>query len=503
MENMQVDGKQPKKKGNKKALIIIVSISVVLCIALVISLGKVISGMSTAMQEQMNAMNGGADDLYEVSRQDIQQEITTSGTVVGVDVLAYTSPVTAKVKDICVEVGQTVQKGDVLLKYDPTELGDNLEKVKIQAQSERAMGNESFEQANKAANKAYQAKQKAKELEAEIKTLKADIEKLNTTVETYENKMKQTAPMTTPSSVDKDDMQDEDEMDDEEIEETTPVPQSGLTEKEEQEYKKAMTDLKSKSESLATKQSKLAEQESIAMANEDVTVSESTKAQVSAANRLSEMNVNSAQESYDAAGAGIVAKKKGIVASIDIVKGSYANETQTLFTIIDADKIGVEFVISKDDLGSVNEGQKVRVVVSGHEYTGTIDFISRMASNGMTDGGTAGQIKGRILLDNPDDDIYIGVNAKTYIFVGKSEQTLTVPYSALCSDIDGDYVYVVNAENLIERKDVKIGIYSDEYYEILEGVAEGDKVITKVTSGMKPGDQYVGSAAANPMMPGM
>lgn len=69
-----------------------------------------------------------------------------------------------------------------------------------------------------------------------------------------------------------------------------------------------------------------------------------------------------------------------------------------------------------------------------------------------------------------------------------------IPYEALNTDIDGDFVYVVNKENLIERKDVTIGIYSDEYYEVIDGIDEGDKVIAKVTKDMKPGDVYVGAA---------
>ena len=158
----------------------------------------------------------------------------------------------------------------------------------------------------------------------------------------------------------------------------------------------------------------------------------------------------------------------------------------------------MEFSISKDDLGSISKGQKARVVIAGNEYEGTIDYVSRVAVTDMSMTGSntssGGTIKGRILIENPDDNIYIGVSAKAYIFVGKSEQALVIPYEALNTDIDGDFVYVVNKENLIERKNVTVGIYSDEYYEVLDGVKEGDKVITNVTKEMKPGDLYVNTA---------
>lgn len=479
-----IEAAENRKTLKKKKIIVIVIAVLVIVFAVIIVKG--IMNFSQTMQKQIDEMMGEDDSIYEVDRQNVEQEITTSGTVIGIEKQAYTSPVTAKVEDICVEVGQTIKKGDILLTYDSSELGDDLEKVKIQAQSDRAAGNEAYETANEAASKASAASKKAKTLKSDIAKLKKEIASLTKKKESYEAQMEAENQEEKPST-------DETVNDETETTETKTTQTSA----DEKAYKKVLSELETKNTELAEKQQSLAEQESIVAANEDVKVSDSTKAQINAANQLADMNVNAAQESLDAAEAGITASASGIVESIDVVKGAYANETQTLMTIIDDDKIGVEFAISKDDLGSVSRGQKARVVVSGNEYDGTIDFISRVAGSDMqmTSGQTAGgTIKGRIVLDNPDENIYVGVSAKVYIFVGKSEKTLVIPYEALNTDIDGDFVYIVNNENLIERKDVTYGIYSDEYYEILEGLEEGDKVIRSVTSDMKPGDEYVGNA---------
>ena len=482
MELVEPKGKRRKKKSKKTIIIIIVIMAVLL---LLIAIGKVISSVSKGMQEAMENMASQNEDVYQVIKQDVEQEITTSGTVIGISKDAYTSPVTAKVEDIKVEVGQIVSKGDVLLTYDASELGDNLTKVKIQAQSERAAGNESYEAANKAAGKVSEAKKKIKTLKKEISEIKKKVASLTKKVEKYEEQME--AVKNTDAVKDNGD----DSMD-----VTEETGGQGLNDADSKAYKKAVSDLQKQNEKLAAKQEELAQQESIVAANEDVTVSDSAKAQINASNQLSDMNVDDAQESLDAAEAGITAAADGIVESIDVVKGAYANETQTLMTIINVDSIGVEFSISKDDLGSITTGQRARVVIAGNEYEGTIDYVSRVAVSDMTMTGnnTSGTIKGRILIDNPDDNIYIGVSAKAYIFVGKSEQALVIPYEALNTDIDGDFVYVVNKENLIERKDITVGIYSDEYYEVIDGIDEGDKVITNVTKDMKPGDVYVGAA---------
>lgn len=469
------------KKGVKIA--IIVGVVVVILIGV---MGVAVSKISGKMQEAMEAMDADMDTTYKVAKQDLRQEIVSSGTVVGIEENAYTSPVTAKVDEIRVQVGEIVKKGDVLLTYDTADLGDNLAKVKIQAQSERASGNASYEAADEAKDKTSDAKKKVKKLKKQVADAKSEVEKVNDQITAAQN--------------DLDDVETYNAREQAKAEipkEDGTMYQPVLKDTKELKLKiQALNkELTKKSETLTDKQTKLAEQQGVVSANKDVKVSSSTKAQISAANQLSEMNVNDAQESLDAAEAGITANESGIVSSISAVKGAYASETQTLLTIIDKEAIGVEFSIAKDDLGIVTEGKKARVVIGENEYIGTVEFISHVAVDDMlvTGGknGNGGTIKGRILLDNPDDNIFIGVSAKVYILIGEVENALAVPYEALNSDIDGDFVYVVNDENIIERRDVTTGMRSDEYYEILDGIAEGDKVITDVTKNMKPGDEYV------------
>lgn len=514
--------KATKKKGKKKkfpvwaiVLIILLVLGVVFAVVVKNAMGK----MQTAMKDAMEQT--GDEDLYTVEKIDIEQEISTSGTTIGIEENAYTSPVNAKVNDINVEVGQTIHKGDVLLTFDTEDLGDNLAKVKIQARSERAASNESFEAANKAAGKANKADSKAKKINKQVKSLKDDVEELNDEVVSKQDELtdaqEKNAKIEAANEAAKVEAKEKynakvaeaiEKGESTENITTEEVKQEALidTKKIQNELRELNKELNKKTEKLTEKQTDLAEQKSISSANKEVSVSDSTKAQVSAANELSEMNVNDAQEAYDDGVAGIVAEEDGVVTAIGATKGAYVSETQTLFTYIDADQIGVQFTISKDNLGSIVPGQKARVVIGSKQYEGVVDYVSRVAAQeaGLTgQSATGGSIQGKITINNPDENLFIGVSAKVYVFVGKSEQTFGVPYEALNTDIKGDYVYVVDKDNKIQRKDVTIGIYSDEYYEIIDGIEEGDKVIRNVTKDMKPGDEYVPGSAAMPGMPGM
>ncbi|MGN0496493.1 MAG: efflux RND transporter periplasmic adaptor subunit [Lachnospiraceae bacterium] len=477
--------KEKKSKKKIKVWMIVVAIVGVLLVVGVVSM--VMEGKKA--MEAMEDMAMDSDDIYTVEKQDLKSEITTSGTVVGIDQIAYTSPVTAKVEDIKVEVGQTVHEGEMLLTYDASDLGDDLAKVELQAKSEKAAGSASYEAANKAAGKASDAKTKASSLEGDISAIQARMTELNTIISTYELEHPDNSQAGNGSAGN--------ENTDENAENSgTNVPTTETVDYA--TYQSATVELESLTGDLADKQAELSEQQAIIEAADDAKVTGSAATQISVANQLADMNVSDAQKTLDAAEAGITAKKKGIVTSVDIIKGAYAAEAQTLMTIVNADDIGVEFVISKDDLGIVKEGQKARVVVAGKEYEGTVSYVSRVATMDNAITSTTATVKGKIALDNPDDDIFIGVSAKVYLFIGEKSDALAVPYQALNSDVDGDYVYTVNEENIIERKDVTIGLITDEYYEITEGLKAGDRVITNVTKDMKPGDEYV--PEINPMV---
>ena len=515
-------GKTGRRRKKKKVPAWVIVLIIAAIIGGTVVLGFAIKNgmqkMQTAMEEAMDNMSG--DDLYVVEKTDVEQEIATSGTTIGLEEDAYTSPVTAKVDDIRVEVGQTIHKGEVLLTYDTSDLGDNLAKVKIQSPSVRAASNESLEAASKAAGKADTAETKAKKLKKQINSLKKEVEDLNDDVVSKQDELAEAQEKNAKAEAANEAAKAEakekaaakalDAAEKGEAAEnitTEAVKEEALIDTKEiqNELRGLNKELTKKTEKLTEKQTELAEQNSIASANKEVTVSDSTKAQISAARELSDMNINDAQEAYDEGMAGITARTDGIISSVQIVKGSYASETQTLLTIIDADQIGVSFTISKDDLGSVKPNQKVRVVIGNNQYDGFVEYISRVASTDSAyqaagTGSSGGNIQGKIVINNPDENLYIGISAKVYIFVGKSEGTLAVPYEALNTDIDGDYVYVVDKDNKIQRKDVKIGIFSDEYYEITEGIEEGDKVIREVTKDMKPGDEYVPKTAMPNMM---
>jgi membrane fusion protein (multidrug efflux system) len=64
---------------------------------------------------------------------------------------------------------------------------------------------------------------------------------------------------------------------------------------------------------------------------------------------------------------------------------------------------------------------------------------------------------------------------------------LAVPRSSVLSDQQGDFVYVVDAKNTARQRRVRLGQSTPEQASVVEGLAEGDRVVTDGIQRVKPG----------------
>jgi membrane fusion protein, multidrug efflux system len=65
-------------------------------------------------------------------------------------------------------------------------------------------------------------------------------------------------------------------------------------------------------------------------------------------------------------------------------------------------------------------------------------------------------------------------------------KVLAVPRAAVLSDQEGDYVYVVNAQNVVEQRRVKLGQSTPETAAVVDGLKEGERVIVEGIQRARP-----------------
>lgn len=140
--------------------------------------------------------------------------------------------------------------------------------------------------------------------------------------------------------------------------------------------------------------------------------------------------------------------------------------------------IRVRTYIDETDIGQVAVGQAVVLEIQaldGAEYQGR---VARRAAQGESSQGLV-TFAVDIEFEAPDLRLLGGLTADVTIIVGESLDALVVPRSAVVESPRGAIVQVLEADGSIARRQVQTGLSDELYTEIVEGVAEGERVVTE------------------------
>ena len=236
-------------------------------------------------------------------------------------------------------------------------------------------------------------------------------------------------------------------------------------------------ELEKASNDLAELQSELSSQEAVADADPGA-VTKEEKEKMEITNNLSELDQMSAQELVEAAKKGIKADFNGVVTKVSVVEGATATQGMELFTLQNTDKVDVSVNVSKYDYDKLKEGQSADITVAGKTYEGEVTSISHAATQNEKG---ASLIAADVRIKNPDEDIFLGVDAKVTIHAEEADDVVVLPSEVVNIGKEGSFCYVLE-NGVITRKDITTGISSDEYVEVTDGIREGEEVIRDIGS---------------------
>ena len=236
-------------------------------------------------------------------------------------------------------------------------------------------------------------------------------------------------------------------------------------------------ELEKASNTLAELQSRLSSQQAVAESDPS-TVTAEEKEKMEITNNLSELDQMSAQELVEAAKKGIKADFNGVITKVSVVEGATTALGTELFTLQNTDKINVNINVSKYDYDKLKEGQSADITLAGKTYEGEVTSISHVATQNEKG---ASLISADVRIKNPDDDIFLGVDAKVTIHAEEADDVVVLPSEVVNIGKDGSFCYVIE-NGVITRRDITTGISSDDYVEVTEGIKEGDEVIRDLGS---------------------
>lgn len=185
----------------------------------------------------------------------------------------------------------------------------------------------------------------------------------------------------------------------------------------------------------------------------------------------------------------ITAPLDGVVVSVPVKTGQTVNaamNTPTIVQIADLSQMEILIEISEGDIGKVQTGAKVTyTVLSAPEtvYETTLKSIDpglTLLTNGeyteVVGSDEAIYYYGRLVVDNPDGALRIGMTTQNVIYVAQADNVLTVPVLAVKKDGAQSYVNVLTPTG-IQRHAVITGLSDGVDIEIKSGVSDHDTVV--------------------------
>jgi HlyD family secretion protein len=139
--------------------------------------------------------------------------------------------------------------------------------------------------------------------------------------------------------------------------------------------------------------------------------------------------------------------------------------------------------VGEEDISYVKVGQKAEITGNGFPdvtYAGTVAEIAEQAEIQRVGSAQAIAVEVKIEVNSPDEKLKTGFSANVRILTSESRLKTIVPYEAVNQDDGGEYLYILK-NGTAEKRYILTGTELSDGIEIIEGIADGETVITPLS----------------------
>jgi cobalt-zinc-cadmium efflux system membrane fusion protein len=176
----------------------------------------------------------------------------------------------------------------------------------------------------------------------------------------------------------------------------------------------------------------------------------------------------------------ILAPFDGRVINRNLTKGEVVETTEKLFAVADLSEVWVLGNIPEKDIPFIrHEGagpsQKIEILLNAYPnevFHGTITYVGDVLE------ARTRTMNLRIEVKNPDRKLKPEMFATIRVYSDPEKNVLAVPEQAIQRERDRKFVFVQRDEDTYEVRDVSLGESNGEMVKVLDGLREGDKIVT-------------------------
>lgn len=171
-----------------------------------------------------------------------------------------------------------------------------------------------------------------------------------------------------------------------------------------------------------------------------------------------------------------------IIAQSDLAVGGYVTGEKALFTVLDAATVFIEARIPEASVRRLGETKAASYELPGERgrfVPITVGGKGRLVFVGIqVDPGTR-TVPLVYEVENPDRRLRIGQAVTLFVETARAETTLAIPGSAIIEEDGRPVAFVQVSGETFEKRDLALGIRDGTWVQVLEGLAEGERVVTR------------------------
>lgn len=178
----------------------------------------------------------------------------------------------------------------------------------------------------------------------------------------------------------------------------------------------------------------------------------------------------------------IHATVSGTVTEKMVVEGASVKQGQPILKISNLETVWGVFDVYETQLGLVKKGQEITVTTNAYpnkEFQQKIDFVNPTLNS------TTRTVKLRVVLSNKKGLLKTGMflEGKVAHKLLTTDKTLAIPATAILWTGKRSVVYVKTnrTEPVFEMREITLGKQLGEQYEVLQGLSNGDEIVTNGT----------------------
>jgi len=172
--------------------------------------------------------------------------------------------------------------------------------------------------------------------------------------------------------------------------------------------------------------------------------------------------------------------------------GNYVSTTSasTLVVVTQMQPISVIFAIPEDNLQEVIQQLRAGATLSVDAYDRSNTTLLESGQLSNLDNlinTTTGTLNIRSMFQNPDYKLYPNQFVNVHLLVNTLKDSVRVPVPAVQRGEPGTFVYVINDNNTVSVRPIKVGATDGNFQAVLSGLQSGERVVTDGTDRLRDG----------------